>query len=110
MLFELALALGMTVSQLEENLSYGEYRKWIQFFQLRPYGWREDNRAFKIMSSSGNLEKGSTGAKYFASLSLMEEAERKERASRPVPTRGSHFHSLLMKAKGGDKPEFLREL
>ena len=40
----------MTVEEFY-SLSYEEYIGWQQYFERRPYGWREDLRAYHIMTA-----------------------------------------------------------
>jgi hypothetical protein len=35
------------------NLPYDDFLGWVKFFEQRPTGWREDQRAYAIMSSFG---------------------------------------------------------
>jgi hypothetical protein len=103
-LFELALQLHKTVGQLLVTMSHVEYRMWSEFFSNRPIGWREDDRAFKLMKTFGSdLKPGQA----FSSLGSMAEKE-KERAS--YPKVGTPFHTMLLNAKGGDKLEILKEM
>jgi len=88
-------------------MSFQEYVLWLQFFEKRPLGWREDLRAFRIMCSNGNMKNPKPGD-YFGTLKQMSEAEAAEAKS--VPRRGSFAHSALMNAKGGVKLDFLENL
>ena len=49
--------LGITVAELHE-LDYNEYMGWQEYFSRRPVGWREDLRAYYIMSSMAGSKKG----------------------------------------------------
>ena len=42
--------LNMTVEELH-SLDYSEYIGWQQYFDRRPFGWREDLRAYNIMTA-----------------------------------------------------------
>lgn len=44
-MFRLALGLGMTVSELEERMTYSELVEWIAFYRMEPWGCEvEDSR------------------------------------------------------------------
>jgi hypothetical protein len=92
------------VYQLLNHMSYVEYALWSHFFASRPIGWREDDRAFKIMKSFGGEIKPEQA---FSSLATMAENERKKN---PLPVVGTFWHKKLMEAKGGDKLEILKDL
>lgn len=56
MLFRLALALGKTVSELGQSLTYKEFREWCAFYQIEPWGdYRADLRAGIIASTVRNF-------------------------------------------------------
>lgn len=56
MLFRLALALGKTVSELGQSLTYNEFRQWCTFYQIEPWGdYRADLRAAHIAAAVKNL-------------------------------------------------------
>jgi hypothetical protein len=52
-LFELAYHLHMPVYKLLDEMPYEEFVGWSLYFNKRPLGWREDNRASLLMMSSG---------------------------------------------------------
>lgn len=79
--------LRKTVAEINE-LDYEEKLGWFEYFQRRPYGWRDDNRAFIIATSMGggkvkpedlfdslkiikeqNTSKASVGEKFFEKFS-----------------------------------------
>lgn len=56
MIFKLALALGMTVRQLLNNLDSHELTEWIAYDMIEPIGpWRDDLRAGVIASTIANI-------------------------------------------------------
>jgi len=107
-IFELALALGKTVAELHESVSYQEFAMWMEYFKRRPLGWRDDDRAFKLMRAQGaKLNPESV----FTSLALMKEFETERKKKEAiVPRTGSFLHSMMMAAKGGEKLEILDQL
>lgn len=40
--FRLALALGMTVEDMLDRMTWREYREWLEFYEVEPFG---DERA-----------------------------------------------------------------
>lgn len=92
-------------------MPYTEFCEWILYFENRPQGWREDNRAALIMKSFG----GGSPEKCFSSLEkirLMEERaanlEKNNTLTGATPMaktnfRNSAFLNKLLGAKGGDE-------
>ena len=64
MLFRLALALGKTISELQQTLTHSEFIDWCAFYQLEPWGEnRADLRAGIIASTMTNLYASWVGSK-----------------------------------------------
>jgi len=62
--FRLALALGMTVRQLETQIENSELMEWMAFFGLEPWGSvRDDYRAGLIAATLVNVNGGKKGGK-----------------------------------------------
>jgi hypothetical protein len=80
-------------------MPYTEFQEWLQFFEQRPIGWREDLRTAHILTSLGQKK---APAEMFASLKKMQE-------SRTVgeSLMNSAFFKRMLDAKGGDKVEGL---
>jgi hypothetical protein len=102
-IYELASHLHMPVYQIYNEMPYDELLKWLEYFNKRPYGWRDDDRAFKIIQAWG----GSNIKPYqvFASLEPIYKAseERKERGEISVQNlRQSTMFSKMLSAKGGE--------
>lgn len=56
MLFRLALALGKTVSELGQSLSYREFREWCAYYQIEPFGeYRADLRNGILNATVSNI-------------------------------------------------------
>ncbi len=56
MLFRLALALGKTVSELGQSLSYKEFRQWCAYYQIEPWGeYRADLRTGILAATVSNI-------------------------------------------------------
>ena len=104
--FELALSLHKTVAELLETMSYQEFALWMEYFDRRPYGWREDDRTYKLLRAQGMKSGPET---VFHSLALMKQHEEKRKAA-AVPKAGSFLHAMMMNAKGGEKLDILEQL
>lgn len=92
------------------EMPYDEFLNWLEYFEARPVGWRDDLRIFRIMQSIGIKERPEA---VFESLAKKRDYETKlEKATnKTVTTLGaSVLFSKLITAKGGDTPEFLKQL
>jgi hypothetical protein len=88
----------MPVYQLQEDMPYTEFLKWIEFFRRRPVGWRDDHRTSMIMNAFGVKEKG---ANLFPSLKVIADRANAEKAKgNALPT--GKFLEMMRNAKGGD--------
>jgi len=103
---ELALALHTPLYELLENMSFQEFNLWMEYFNQRPIGWREDERTFRLLRAAGVK---SNPEALFSSLAAMKKHENK-RTPRPVPGAGSFLHTAMMNAKGGVKLDLLEQL
>lgn len=101
-LFELAYLLKIPLYKLMDEMPYDELLGWGEYFNLKPPGWREDQRAALIVNSNGaNV----AGEHMFSSLARMKEISEKEDADK-VNTKGltqSAFMQNMLKAVGGDR-------
>lgn len=50
-MFRLALALGMTVKELEQRMSSRELSEWMAFFSLEPWGCEVEDWRFGMLAS-----------------------------------------------------------
>lgn len=50
--FKLALALGRTVSELEQTMSCREFSQWAAFYAVHPFGAERDNLHSAIIAST----------------------------------------------------------
>jgi hypothetical protein len=83
-------------------MPYDEFMGWCSYFQIRPYGWKEDDRTAKIMAAFGAKKT----EQYFTSLTSMREVHNKRTNKNLI---ASKFFAEILKAKGGDKLDFLAE-
>lgn len=91
--------------ELLERMSFQEYVLWAEYFDQRPYGWREDNRTYNIMRASGNVK--SSAEDIFPSIAHMKK---KQAEKKPVPGPGTLLFEKLLNAKGGDKFTLLENM
>lgn len=87
--------LGMPVYQIMTEMPQEELARWGQYFRRRPYGWREDTRAFLQLQAAGY--KGQPES-IFPSLKMMKDNIPQEVKSLPK----GKFLEMMMSAKGGD--------
>jgi hypothetical protein len=83
---------------LLHEMPYDELLHWLAYFEKRPVGWRDDNRAFKIMQTFG--AKGSVYDHFPSMIPVM----RSDGPPNPVKRlKGSMMFQKMLSAKGGDK-------
>jgi hypothetical protein len=70
-IFELAERKNMIVSEMIERMSYSEMLGWIEYYRMRPVGWREDLRTSLLMQQQGMKEKPQN---IFPSLKAIQES------------------------------------
>jgi hypothetical protein len=76
-------------------MEYFELRGWINYFERRPVGWREDLRTSLIMEASGAKINRN---KIFPSLAALHGADAKDSTN----LKNSEMFKRLLGAKGGD--------
>lgn len=53
------MELGRTVTELENTLSVSEFKEWIEFYQLEPFGaWRDNWNTATIAHILANVNRG----------------------------------------------------
>ena len=93
--------LGKFVCELED-VPYIELLKWLEYFKMRPVGWREDSRTYKLMQAFGVKEKPEG---LFDSLrTLRQQGEQASDVNRTTSSfTSSAMYQKILSAKGGDK-------
>ena len=71
---ELAFQLGRRVPEIK-SWPYWEIMEWIEFFQRRPVGWREDHRTHYMLAAQGVKAKPH---ELFSSLHAIEKDKEEE--------------------------------
>ncbi len=95
----------MPIYKLAQDMPYDEFLGWMDFFDQRPVGWRDDERTVKLMQVQGY--KGS-GEGVFPSLAKLRT---RRVADDPIQSlKGSKLFSHMLSAKHGDALPFLKEV
>jgi hypothetical protein len=105
--------LGKSAYELMEEMSYDEFQKWIEYFERRPPGWRDDNRAMRLLQAQGVKEPGEAIFESLRKLKMYEsvtsktttvQVEEKPTASQIDGNKfkGSVLFAKMMGAVGGD--------
>jgi len=88
----------MPVYKLYQEMPYTELLKWIEFFNRRPVGWREDLRTYLFLKTQGLKE---TPEKVFPSIARIKQHEDKvKKVDQPV-VKGKIL-DMMLKARNGD--------
>jgi hypothetical protein len=69
----MAHQLGVTLDTIN-NMSSKEYMGWIEYFRLRPYGWRDDYRASLLAQTTYQGTKPLKINQLFPSLAILQKA------------------------------------
>jgi len=89
-------------------MPYDELLAWIKYFEKRPVGWREDNRAYKLLQAQGVK---AAPQLIFPTLEPIfkqdKPAEDGQVATRSL--KNSALFMMLSQAKGGDKLDIFGE-
>ena len=102
----------MPVYKLIE-MPYEELLGWFAYFEARPVGWREDERAFKLLQAQGVKAKPE---QVFVSLAQLKQHTEKHKEAlvrdgmvESSSLKRSMLFSKMLAAKGGDKLEVLND-
>ena len=96
--------LGMPVYKLIDEMPYEELQGWLNYFKVRPYGWRDDQRTSLLLQAQGVKQKPE---KIFPTLAQLAQAERKMNSKSGMDP---NFLRFLQNAREGDSADFLREV
>jgi hypothetical protein len=95
----LALALGRTISEIDNEMSSAEFSDWIQFYSMHPFGSERDNlHAAIIATLIGNANRGK-GARPLEIDDFMIMSE-KQRKSNETQQFIAGLQSLAKQKKG----------
>jgi len=79
-------------------MPYDELLKWIEFFNRRPIGWREDQRTYLYLRTQGVKEKAES---LFPTLSLMARNKEKSQVPDKAVPKGKVL-DMMLRARNGD--------
>ena len=114
LIYEIAFHLGTSIYELSER-PYEELLGWIAYFDVRPIGWREDDRVFKLLQAQGLKLKPEAA---FPSLKVIYSPGKPKTDNKPKPAdgridpktfKGSSIFNRMLSASGGDKLDFSLE-
>lgn len=88
----------MPVYQVENEMPYEEFLKWITYFNRNPPGWQDDHRAYMLLSAQGVKEKPENLFPSLRAKSINKEKQIKPDQAMP----NDHLISLMSRAKDGD--------
>jgi len=80
---------------------------WFDYFERRPYDWRDDDRTYKLLQAQGAKE---GPEKYFVSLHRIykpDSVQTEDGKLSASSLKGSFIFQKMLSAKGGDKLEIL---
>jgi hypothetical protein len=101
-LFEIAFFLRMPVYKLLEEMPYDEFVGWLEYFKVRPFGWRDDYRASQVLAGSGATF---DPLEVFPALGALNKKETTLASS----LKASPFFQHMLNAKNGDDASFLKD-
>jgi len=87
-------------------MPYDELLAWVDYFNQRPVGWREDDRTYKLLQAQGVKEKPHS---IFASLAAMKKLADEKVKDGMISTKNLQASVLFNKiagAKDGEKIKF----
>lgn len=89
----------MPLYKLKEEMPHEELVGWYLYFDKYPYGWQDDERAYRIMQAQGVKEKAESIFPSIAKLKASSQAE----GFNVSGFKSSKMFGLMSKAVGGDK-------
>jgi hypothetical protein len=92
----------MPVYKMVDEMPYDEFLGWLNYFERRPYEWRADDRAAKLIQAQGVKEKPWN---LFSSLDAIynsKSEDRQDNALNPSNFKRSGFFQKIAGAIGGE--------
>jgi len=90
-IYELAFNLHKFAYEVEE-MPYDEFVKWQKYFEIRPIGWREDDRTLKLLQVQGFKGEPSSVFNSFAKLKKADDG---------MGLKGSVMFNMMASSVGG---------
>ena len=100
MLYDLSFQMQMPVYRLCNEMSYDEYLGWLYYFEQKPPGWRDDDRAFKLMQVQG-LKPTVKPWDVFPALYRIHHSSEESNKTNMRSLRGSALFARMMSSKDG---------
>lgn len=95
--------LGMPVYQIMDEMPYTELVGWFRYLKVRPYGWRDDYRAWSIMAAVNMTGKPAKPEETFESLkAIFEHQNSKKLKFQEGAVPQGKFLQRLLASKGDD--------
>ena len=88
----------MPVYKLKEEMPYTELLNWIEFFNRRPVGWREDIRTYLFLKTQGLKE---PPEQLFPSIGRIKQREQDLKEIDQPVIKGKIL-DMMLKARNGD--------
>ena len=89
----------MPVYKLKQEMPHEELLGWYAYFDRFPFGWQEDERAYRIMQAQGVKEKPES---IFPSIARLKAAAATEQFN-ANKFRASKMFDFMSKAINGDQ-------
>jgi len=103
---EVASVWGKFTTEVRHEMHYDELLEWMAYFEKRPFGWREDDRTYKIMASFGMKAKPEDVFESLRSLRAVREEEAGTGKMSMRNLKNSSMFRKMVSAKGGDKIDY----
>jgi len=101
-----AFQLKMPVYRLLEEMTYEELLGWMDYFNKRPVGWRDDASMVPILQTQGVKVKPEA---IYPSLAAMKRSEENtDGRISAANLKNSAFFSKMLGAVGGDKLDIFK--
>lgn len=94
--------LHMPVYKLLGEMPYDEFTAWFEYMNIRPPGWKEDRRAFLLLSVHNPKLKPED---VFPTLAHIMSEDGKEKQEGLKGLRGSKMEQFMLRAIGGEQLE-----
>lgn len=102
-LHRLALALGRTVDELLDSISYPELVRWGKYYALEPFGeWPANMRAAQIVATLANINRDSKKRSRPYEIQEFELFRRKPKRKKERTT-----EEILEEIEAGDEPSHM---
>ena len=98
----------MPIHRLVDEMPYEELLGWMNYFERRPVGWRDDDRVFKILQTQG--VKGKPWSHFPSLKPIYSPPVTNEASNGLMNLKNSVLYHKMLSATGGDTLDILKEL